>query len=757
MIFGLIFLLGLNFNSDYSNSNLINKYLNDSEDIVLDSKLNARRYRNEIKGDFLVLRTLDSKYSTRFIAKSLKKREKTLINSKEKINLYPGQIIRIEGKIRLPDRNRNPKTFNYRDYLKSDYIYTEIDLNKFQIVGKDMSRLIYYQMKFKDIIDKSFDRIEDKKNSNLMKSAFTGDKSFIEEKDREKINDLGLGHLIAISGFHIGLIYIFIYKLLSKTILNKRSSEIIALLIIFIYILLIDMPISSIRAFLLLLGIVSGKLLERRVDSLNIVSAIGYILLIFRPLWFLSLSFQLSFLGVISIYIILPRLKNIYDFKTSVGIFLSILLGTYPISIYYFNNLSISHFFSNIFGIFPFTLAFYFSIFGLFISRISNRIAIILFKLANRSLNIMNLILDFFHIDSFKLKSPNFSEFLIIYFIIFIIIGLIDYKTFPEKLNRIVFNLIIISIIISFSFSILDQNIYIKFIDIGQGDASLIEYRNTKYLIDTGERNIVDYLIKNDIRNIDGLIISHFDSDHMGDAKAIIKDIGVDKIYIGHSPKMEKKNIELFNEARTKDIDIVLLKDIKELKLGKNRLLLIPPDQRLKSLESENEKSLLALLYGNKRKVFFTGDIEIEGEKRLIDMKLPKVDILKSPHHGSNTSSSKELLQKIEPEIIVIQSGVENRYSHPSEEVLTRYEDIRARVLRNDLLGNISIEIDRDGNMRTKSYLKYGFKDRIEEYGYIVLINTLSFIFIIYELKKIYRNYDIILSDKSIWRDEYEL
>ncbi|MBO5478351.1 MAG: MBL fold metallo-hydrolase [Clostridia bacterium] len=216
---------------------------------------------------------------------------------------------------------------------------------------------------------------------------------------------------------------------------------------------------------------------------------------------------------------------------------------------------------------------------------------------------------------------------------------------------------------------ILPQNLMISCIDVGQGDCTLITTPNHKNILidgggssdlkkyDVGEKVLLPYLLNHHIRKIDLMIISHFDSDHCNGLIAILENIKIDKLIIGEQKEISKEYLNIMKIAQDKKIAVKNVQKGDKIGLDKNTYFdVIYPANEL-SQEGLNNNSLVLELNYNKFSMLFTGDIEKEAEKSIINANQNlKSTILKVAHHGSNTSSTKEFLELVQPKLALIRS-----------------------------------------------------------------------------------------------------
>jgi competence protein ComEC len=248
-----------------------------------------------------------------------------------------------------------------------------------------------------------------------------------------------------------------------------------------------------------------------------------------------------------------------------------------------------------------------------------------------------------------------------------------------------------------------DSSIKIIFCDVGQGDSVLIQQDFFQILIDSGRENQVLNCLGSFLpvwdRTIDVVILTHADDDHIGFFEEILGIYDTKYIFF---PKSDKDTQSARGVKEAISQEIAEGSFLKRPVLGQS--VRFPSGGLLTFLErefkqgseiSENDSSIVFLLEYGKTRWLFTGDLEAPGENILRkNGLLPRVDVLKVGHHGSNTSSTTEFLAKTLPGISIISAGAGNSYGHPAAEVLRNLEKIDSHILRTDQLGNIEMASD---------------------------------------------------------------
>ncbi len=292
---------------------------------------------------------------------------------------------------------------------------------------------------------------------------------------------------------------------------------------------------------------------------------------------------------------------------------------------------------------------------------------------------------------------------LLLYIILFFIIGIVatfypealqDVNTDNENISNIKNS--VISEKQEKEINIDSKKLNILYLDVGQADSQLIFYKNKLMIIDTGNVNdgekIVAFLKEKNITTIDYLIGTHIHEDHIGSMQYIVKEFNIGKMYLPYNESNTSiyyKN--LLTEVLNKNLEI------NELEIG-NKINIEDLECEVMAVdnsepEDANDASIVLEMTYKKYKFLFTGDAtkKVENSRGWKD-----IDVLKVGHHGSDTSSSKNFIDSIKPEISIISVGEGNNYNLPKESIIKRLEDTGSKVYRTDKHGTIQIIVDEN-------------------------------------------------------------
>ena len=605
---------------------------------------------------------------------TLKAKENILVYYYNEVNIDLGDKINVKGNFEALNNNTNFNLFNYKKYMLSKNTYYKINATNIEVVQKNNN--FFY--KSKNYLINKMNKI---KRSDYIKLFILGDNSYINDKIKNSYSANGISHLFSVSGMHITLLSSIILFILNK-IKKTKINYIIVILILLFFTFITNFSPSVIRAVLLFILLHFNKLLKLNLSTVKILILICCFVLIINPYNIYNIGFIFSY--TISFYLILfskiiNRYKN-YFMKILATSFISFLVSI-PILINNFFSINLMTIINNIIFV-PFVsiFVFPFSLIILIIPKLDFIYAKVILLLENLSLFLCN----------FKIEIILKYTDIFIIILYYIIITFILYKILSKKYKYII--LLIIILIVHANINNIVKYKFITFIDVGQGDSTLMHLNNKNILIDTGgnisydlSNNIINYLKSVGVKNINYLLLTHGDYDHMGEAINLVENFKVEKVIFncGEYNDLEKELIKVLDKKK-----IPYYSCIKELNIDKNKLYFL----QTKEYDNENDNSNVIYTELNGYKFMFMGDASTTTEKEIISKyNLPDIEVLKVGHHGSKTSSSKEFINEINPNYSVISVGKNNRYGHPNKEALDNLKD--SKIYRTDEDGSIMFKI----------------------------------------------------------------
>lgn len=603
---------------------------------------------------------------------TIKSKEKIIGSyySKDFLDISLGDKITFKGTLSKPKNNTIPNTFNYRKYLYNHHVYYLVKIDSIKVVYK--TRSIKYMVK--NYIVK---RSEKFKHSDYFKAFLIGDKS--EMDDYSLFQKNGVSHLFAISGMHLSLlsgIILFVFK-------KSRFKEILACIFLILFSMITNYSASIYRSLLLFIFIILNKKLDLRISTVNVLLLVVCTLLIYNPLIIYDMGFLYSVSVSLGLILFNKYMKKNYFVNMFLTSFIAFLFSL-PITLYYNYEVNLMQIINNVI-IVPLVSVIIYPL----------TILTFVFRFLEPVLNMFIGILKFIsnHLIVVNIIVPKIN--LIFYFIYYVFLFMF------LKTNRKMFILLIFIYTMCLKVKpLLDFNTYIYYLDVGQGDSSLIYNNREVVLIDTGGKdnikvsdNTIKFLKSTGKSKINYLVLTHGDYDHMGDAINVIENFKVDKVIFncGKFNDLEKELIKVLDKKNIKYYSC-----IKKLNNSKLHFL------QTKEYDNENDNSCVIYTKLDGYKFMFMGDAGVDKEKDILDKyNISDIDVLKVGHHGSKTSSDKNFIDEIDPKYSVISVGKNNRYGHPNKKVLNNLDG--SRIYRTDQDGSIMFKIKKN-KLRIETY-----------------------------------------------------
>jgi len=544
----------------------------------------------------------------------------------------------------------------------------------------------------------------------VFEALVLGERSRMDAATTLALQKTGLYHLFAISGAHIALVSALLFGLFRALRLSQRPSYILLLAFLVFYGFLVEGRASVIRAVIMAAAYIMGKLLWKDVHLLNTIALSALAILFLNPFQLYDAGFQLTFAATLGIILYFPPIQAIIPkLPLKIGDMLALSIAAQaavmPMIAATFHRVIFSSLALNLIGIplvgLVMAAGYVFLPLTLIAPFLTGAAAAGLAFLLRTFLASTRL-LDGLPFLSYRIPTP--PAFVIIAYYAFLLLLLLPSRFKRPRMIAAGGFIAAFALLISYPFPSSVKELTVTAIDVGQGDAVLVEFPGkTKMLIDggglptgtfdIGENVVSPFLWKKGLKKIDRLVLTHPHPDHMNGLAAVARNFRIGEFWEGTPLEGDRHYDEL--QAALKDIPHRRISRGFSWTLGNVGLSTLAPSTDPAAGPPDNDASLvLRLTYGSSA-ILLTGDIGWKIEEEILSSGLEiRSQVLKAPHHGSDSSSSGAFLTAVQPEYIIISAGRGNRYNLPHPAVLARYEKTGARILRTDFQGAVEIRTD---------------------------------------------------------------
>lgn len=649
-----------------------------------------------------------------------------------------GSVLKVSGQFELFTQATNPGQFDIGKYYKTMGIGGRINDATILASSAEYSELqeLLYQLKCK--WSQRLYQVFPKKEASVLCAMLLGDKTQLDYDIKDLYQQSGIIHILSVSGLHITIFGMGLYKLLRRCGCPLVLAAVAGAVLLVLYGIMTGMGISAVRAIGMYLIRMVGEVLGRTYDMLTALGIMLMLMLFQNPLYLQHSGFLLSYGSVCGIGLLLPMLagerkdeencireipdslflgkKMLQKLKKALLPGISVSLFTLPIQLHFYCEVPVYSVFVNLL-VLPFvgtimaTGLVAMLIPGVGMIGIVDSLLLKGYEwLCNSSLSLP------FH--RWNPGAPKSWQILSYYIVLAGALLIYHHKKGKGYVLNILCRLILPVLCVGILQLELPGRLTVTFLDVGQGDCIVIQTGKANYLFDcgstseqkVGENILIPYLKYRGINSLDGVFVSHADTDHLSGVLEILEQgtesgITIERLIL---PDIHKDMVETewgnllaaALESKQGAVPVLYMGAGAKWQSGNSQFLCMHPQSQSYYSES-NAYSLCYLIMHGAFSLLLTGDVEGSGEEALIEAlareKVGNITVLKAAHHGSSYTTSEALLRRLHPAITVISCGKDNPYGHPHQELLERLDAVGSRIYQTPETGAVELRVSRSG------------------------------------------------------------
>lgn len=626
----------------------------------------------------------------------------------QKGDSYPvGCELSLYGTIYQLKEADNPGQFDAKEYYQSQGILYTFQTER--VISSEGEAPVGEKITcLREYFGEQLMEIYNERDGGILKAVLLGDKSSLREEDELLYQKNGISHLLAISGLHISLIGISLYKLLRKFSLTFLEAGIPSGILLLLYGCMTGFGISTIRAVCMFLVMIFADIFGRAYDMASAMALAAIIILLQNPLQVWQAGFLLSFGAVAGICAVYPILQSVVQTKKkwvqTLLFSISLTLVTYPISVHFFYEYSIYSMLLNLIVIPCMPAVMGFGGAGMLAGCLSPQIG----KIAGTP---AHLVLSFYEIlgqwvvtwPQAVVRLGREEPWQLVAYYVILLIGLLLLWYGRRKIYLFLLPIAVAVVTLRFY-----APLEFTMLDVGQGDGLFLRFPGgTTCFVDGGSTNVKElgkyrllpFLKHEGVDSLDYVIFTHLDEDHISGIRELLEmrgtmdEVEIKQILFPAISNPDEKYLELWNLAKEKGIEVGTIGASDTIEGEGFTVECIYPIKGSYTEDKNNSSTVLRLTYQD-FSMLLSGDLGFEGEAELLGRQdLKDVDVWKVSHHGSKYSGGEPFLAVLRPQLSLISVG-NNNYGHPSEEILQRLKTAGSRVLTTLDSGALMLESD---------------------------------------------------------------
>lgn len=540
----------------------------------------------------------------------------------------------------------------------------------------------------------------------FVRALLLGDSSRLDYSTYTSLSVSGIRHVIAVSGLHVAMLFSLVYILAGK---HRVLSAVLGIPVLVLFAATAGFTPSIVRACIMQVLMLLAMAAKKEYDAPTALSFAAAVMLLVNPLTVTSVSFQLSVGSMAGIFLFSAKIYErihswpwfavkkkkslkaslVHWLVGSVSVTLSAMTVTSPLAAAYFGSVSLIGIVTNLLVLWIITFIFCGTIFVCLLGFVlpgAAGVAAWVVSWPVRYVLTAAKLLSRVPMAAVFTQSPY-----IVGWLVFCYLLLFLFVISKEKRVALLSGCAALGLCLALLLSWVEPLIgsyRVTVLDVGQGQCVLLQSGGKTFMVDCGgdyEEDVADLaaqtLLSQGINRLDGLILTHFDTDHVGAAEMLLTRIPADTLYLSQDTDETGLTPILSGYCGS---TVTVAEDLC-LGWGDTTLTIFSAQPN-----SGNESSLCVLFHTEKCDILITGDRGTAGEQMLLGQtSLPQLDVLIAGHHGAASSTSAYLLMQTHPAVVAISVGEDNRYGHPAKSVLDRLDLFGCTVRRTDLEGTI--------------------------------------------------------------------
>lgn len=624
--------------------------------------------------------------------------------------MEPGYRIEGRGVGKAYERATNPGGYDEKSYMFSSGIYLKLEsgtITKMSWKTKSF-RWVLYQVRVR--LQENYHQLLSPKDASLAIAMVLGEKNGLDKDVKELYQNNGIAHLIAISGLHIAMIGGTLYRILRKMVGGFKIPVFVGIGFIVMYGVMTGLSGATCRAVIMLTLSLLADLTGRKYDVLSAVNFAFVLMLLENPYQITQTGFLLSYGAIFGIAWINPIWKIWFEklpkWSDAWFVSLSVQIVLTPIMLFFFYEIPVYSIFLNMIVIpcmnvllADLILGGLIGLFHMGIAKVLIIPSYVVFRLYEALCNISERMPG----NVYCTGRPSFLWIFIYYGMILFLL----YYSYQKKIKRSRKILGVGAVFLLILMCIAGQkngNLMVCMFDMGQGDGIYIKTRHNHHIMMDGgsssQKKVGTYVLENGLKyygcnRLDYVFVSHSDLDHYSGIQELLEgdEIQIQCLILPDIKNPDSGYQKLESLAIERGCQVRYMKKGDALEIDGVFLSCFNPER--KEYEDKNSGSLVFGLTYENFHMLLTGDMDTLVEEQLMEeewIRENTIEVLKVAHHGSDSSSSLEFLEKLHPEYACISVGSRNRYGHPVKRVLDDLNSVGANVIRTDEEGAIWIE-----------------------------------------------------------------